>query len=387
MKKKIRIVTVIGARPQFVKAAVVSREFVKHGLIHEIIVHTGQHYDHEMSEVFFKQLGLRRPEYNLGVGSKPHGEQTAAILSKLEPILIKQKPDGVLVYGDTNSTLAGALCASKLHIPVAHVEAGLRSWNRRMPEEINRVVTDHIAGILFCPTDTAVQNLKAEGITRGVYTVGDVMLDAALFFGKNDDTRSTSSRRASGDSLSKNILTKYGLHIKNYFLITLHRAENTDNIARLQCILNMLLELQAPAIFPVHPRLANLLATHPHLRKVNSQLRSRSELRIVQPVSYFEMLSLEKNARAIITDSGGVQKEAFFFQVPCITLRDESEWVETLESGFNTLVGDDRKKFLTAVKRLDKIRTKAATKSQGLALFGNGKASARIARILARSWR
>jgi UDP-N-acetylglucosamine 2-epimerase len=374
MKRKIRIITVIGARPQFVKAAVVSREFAKHGLIREIIVHTGQHYDHEMSAVFFKQLGLRRPEYNLGVGSKPHGEQTAAILAKLEPILIKEKPAGVLVYGDTNSTLAGALCASKLHIPVAHVEAGLRSWNRQMPEEINRVVTDHIAEILFCPTDTAVQNLKAEGVTRGVYTVGDVMLDAALVFGKDN-------------AAHRVILKSYGVAPKQYFLITLHRAENTDDLQRLYAILEMLLELPGPAIFPAHPRLSNLLSTNSKLRKINSQLNAHSRLRIIPPVSYLDMLTLEKNARAIITDSGGVQKEAFFFQVPCITLRDESEWVETLESGVNTLVGADRKKFLNAAARLDKIRTKAHDKPQGFALFGGGKAGRRIARILSRLWR
>jgi len=374
MKRKIRIVTVIGARPQFVKAAVVSRELAKHGALREIIVHTGQHYDYEMSAVFFKQLGLRRPKYNLDVGSKPHGQQTGEILAKLERILLKENPDGALVYGDTNSTLAGALCASKLHIPLAHVEAGLRSWNRRMPEEINRVVTDHIAEILFCPTETAVKNLKAEGIEAGVYTVGDVMLDAALIFGKDN-----AARRA--------VLKRYSVTPKQYFLITLHRAENTDDLPRLQVILEMLLELPAPAIFPAHPRLANLLATNPKLRKLKSQLDAHSHLRIIPPVAYLDMLTLEKNAKAIITDSGGVQKEAFFFQVPCLTLRDESEWVETLENGFNTLVGADKKKFLTAISRLDKIRTRRQKKPQAFALFGGGKASQRIARLLARSWR
>lgn len=381
--KPIRIVTVIGARPQFVKAAVVSQELARQRRVREILVHTGQHYDYEMSAVFFKELGLRRPQYNLGVGSKPHGEQTGEILAKLERILVKEKPAGVIVYGDTNSTLAGALGASKLHIPLAHVEAGLRSWNRQMPEEINRVVADHVADILFCPTPTAVRNLAAEGIQHGVFNVGDVMLDAALRFGKRP--RGSKRRSFSPDE----ILARLGLTTEKYFLITLHRAENTDNPERLNQLLALLLALRTPAIFPMHPRLKNLLAKNQKLRKIRLQLEAQTGLHIVPPVSYVEMLTLEKNAHAIITDSGGVQKEAFFFQVPCITLREETEWLETLEGGYNTLVGADRERFYQALSRAEQFRTRPVSREKpaGFALFGGGKASSRIARILAREWR
>jgi len=368
----IRLVTVVGARPQFVKAAVVSHEIAKHSGLREILVHTGQHYDYEMSAVFFKELGLPKPRYHLGVGSKPHGAQTADILAKLEPILLKEKPHGVVIYGDTNSTLAGALCASKLHIPLVHVEAGLRSWNRDMPEEINRVVADHVSDILFCPTATAVKNLAAEGIHRGVFNVGDVMLDAALVFGNR-----------------ANLLSRWELTAKGYFLITIHRAENTDDTARLQNIFELLFELRAPAIFPLHPRVKNLLSTKRELRLIRSRLESRTNLQLVPPVSYLEMLALEKNARAIITDSGGVQKEAFFLRVPCITLRNETEWVETLADGCNTLVGANRKKFLTALANLDKTQSRItkqrASLTHGLNLFGGGKACQRIAKILRRT--
>jgi UDP-N-acetylglucosamine 2-epimerase len=373
----IRLVTIVGARPQFVKAAVVSYEIARHSGLREILVHTGQHYDYEMSAVFFKELGLPKPRYHLGVGSKPHGAQTAAILAKLEPILLKEKPHGVIVYGDTNSTLAGALGASKLHIPIAHVEAGLRSWNRDMPEEINRLVADHVSDILFCPTDTAVKNLAAEGIRRGVFNVGDVMLDAALIFGNRTKLQ-----------------PHWGLTAKEYFLITIHRAENTDDVSRLGDILKLLLELRAPAIFPLHPRVKNLLVAKRELRAIRLRLESQPNLRLVPPVSYLEMLALEKNARAIITDSGGVQKEAFFFQIPCITLREETEWVETLQGGLNTLAGANRKRFLSALSRFDEVRSRLTTRKKSLVasdqrldLFGGGKARQRIARILFRCWR
>jgi len=364
----IRLVTVVGARPQFIKAAVVSQEIAKHPDLREIMIHTGQHYDYEMSAVFFKELGLPKPRYRLGVGSKPHGAQTADILAKLEPILLKEKPHGVIIYGDTNSTLAAAMCASKLRIPIAHVEAGLRSWNRDMPEEINRVVADHVSNILFCPTDTAVKNLAAEGIRRGVYNVGDVMLDAALIFANR-----------------VNPLPRWNLAAKKYFLITIHRAENTDDISRLRKILELLLELRAPAIFPLHPRVKNLLNQKRGLRTMRLRLEAQPELQLVPPVSYLDMLALEKNARAVITDSGGVQKEAFFLRVPCITLRNETEWVETLANGFNTLVGANRKKFLAALARLDKTQTRIAKRRSGQNLFGGGKACRRIARILRRT--
>jgi UDP-GlcNAc3NAcA epimerase len=370
----LRLVTVVGARPQFIKAAVVSHQIAQQPDLREILVHTGQHYDDDMSAVFFKELGLKKPRYHLGVGSKPHGEQTAEILAKLEPILLKEKPHAVIVYGDTNSTLAGALCASKLHIPLAHVEAGLRSWNRDMPEEINRIVADHVADILFCPTATAVKNLAAEGVHRGVYHVGDVMLDAALIF---------------GNILSEAHLARWNFPAKEYFLITIHRAENTDNVERLQDILRLLLELRAPAIFPMHPRVKNLLAANRKLRPLRRRLESQPNLHLAPPVSYFEMLALEKNARAIITDSGGVQKEAFFFRVPCITLRNETEWIETLDGGFNTLVGASRKKFLAAIAKLDETPSRTpgrrSLRIKGLHLFGGGKASQRLVRILRRA--
>jgi UDP-N-acetylglucosamine 2-epimerase len=374
----IRLVTIIGARPQFIKAAVVSYEIAQHRDFREILIHTGQHYDYEMSAVFFKELGLSKPRYHLNVGSKPHGEQTAEILAKLEPLLLKEKPNGVIVYGDTNSTLAGAVCASKLHIPLAHVEAGLRSWNRDMPEEINRVVADHVSDILFCPTETAVKNLAGEGIRHGVFNVGDVMLDAALLFGKRN-------------MMSDSLLSRWGMTARTYFLTTIHRAENTDDVARLQNLLELLLELRNPVIFPVHPRVGNLLKKNHRLRQLRSRLEAQPNLRLVQPVSYLEMLALEKNALAIITDSGGVQKEAFFFQVPCITLRNETEWLETLAEGYNTLVGASKKKFLTAVANLERIQSRltqagkrrsALTKS--LSLFGGGKACQRIVKILRR---
>jgi UDP-N-acetylglucosamine 2-epimerase len=370
----LRLVTVVGARPQFIKAAVVSHEIAQQPDFREILVHTGQHYDDDMSAVFFKELGLKKPRYHLGVGSKPHGEQTAEILAKLEPILLKEKPNAVIVYGDTNSTLAGALCACKLQIPLAHVEAGLRSWNRNMPEEINRIVADHVADILFCPTATAVKNLAAEGVHRGVYNVGDVMLDAALIFGK---------------LLSDAHLARWNLLAKEYFLITIHRAENTDNVERLQSILELLLELRAPAIFPMHPRVKNFLAVNRKLRPLRWRLEAQPNLRLAPPVSYFEMLALEKNARAIITDSGGVQKEAFFFRVPCLTLRNETEWLETLDGGFNTLVGANRKKFWAAIAKLDETPSRThgrrSLRIKGLHLFGGGKASQRLVRILRRA--
>lgn len=370
----IRLVTVVGARPQFVKAAVVSHEIARTVGLQEVLIHTGQHYDYEMSAVFFKELGLPKPRYHLGVGSKSHGAQTADILAKLELILRKEKPHGVIIYGDTNSTLAAALGASKLHIPLAHVEAGLRSWNREMPEEINRVVADHVSDILFCPTATAVKNLAAEGIHRGVYNVGDVMLDAALIFGNRTSLQ-----------------PHWGLKAKEYFLITIHRAENTDDMVRLQNIFKLLFELRAPAIFPMHPRVKNLLATKRELRSIRSRLETHPYLQLVPPVSYLDMLALEKNAGAIITDSGGVQKEAFFLRVPCITLRNETEWVETLADGFNILVGANRKKFSMALAHLDKFRSQftgpQSISKHGQKLFGGGKACKRIAKILRRSFK
>jgi UDP-GlcNAc3NAcA epimerase len=323
----MKIVTVVGARPQFIKAAAVSRAIAEYSKknenksVKEIIVHTGQHYDENMSNVFFDELEIPTPDYNLGIGSGSHGVQTGRMLEAIEAVLLKEKPDYVLVYGDTNSTLAGALAAVKLHIPVAHVEAGLRSFNRIMPEEINRVLTDHASDILFAPTQTAVDNLHREGISEErINLVGDVMYDAALYYGEKAQKKS-------------NILKKLGLKDKGYILATIHRAENTDNPSRLQAIVEGFCEVskEIPVVFPVHPRTYNALERNGFLRK------ARTSLIMIEPVGYLDMVMLEQNARLIATDSGGVQKEAFFYRVPCVTLRTETEWVELVELGWNFL--------------------------------------------------
>jgi len=326
----MKIVSVVGARPQFVKCAPVSGELRR--LATEILVHTGQHYDDRMSGVFFTELGIPAPEYNLGVGSGLHGEQTGEMLKRIERVLVDERPDRVLVYGDTNSTLAAALAAAKLGIAVAHVEAGLRSFNRAMPEETNRVLTDHVSALLFCPTTTAVKNLAAEGLTAGVHLVGDVMHDVLAGSLAAAETRST-------------VLATLGLRPAGYFLGTVHRAENTDRPERLQRIVgafNDLAASTAPVVFPVHPRTRKLLDA--------AGWEIAPAVRMIEPVSYLDMLMLEKHARAILTDSGGVQKEAFWLHVPCLTLRDETEWVETLETGANTLVGADRAKIVACAR-------------------------------------
>lgn len=307
----MKIAGIVGARPQFIKLAPVLKEMTTASEVQEVLIHTGQHYDYEMSEVFFKELGLKEPDYHLGVGSGSHGYQTAEMMKRIEDVLIKEKPEIVMVYGDTNSTLAGALAAVKLHIKVAHVEAGLRSLNKRMPEEINRVLTDHISDILFCPTKTAVSNLNKEGINNGVYLVGDVMYDAVLEYVKLAEKRS-------------HILDELNLCSRSYAFATVHRAENTDSKTHLRGILeglDMVSESVMPVIFPVHPRTLN---------KIEDYGLRIKHVRFIRPVSCLDMLMLEKNARIIFTDSGGVQKEAFFFKVPCITLRQETEWVETV---------------------------------------------------------
>jgi UDP-GlcNAc3NAcA epimerase len=323
----IKICSVVGARPQFIKAAVVSRPLRK--IADEVLIHTGQHYDDEMSAVFFQELQIPPPDYNLGVGSSSHGVQTGRMLEQLEAVLEKERPDRVVVYGDTNSTLAGALAAAKLHIRVAHVEAGLRSFNRAMPEEVNRVLTDHISDLLFCPSQIAVQNLAKEGITAGVHCVGDVMAEALRFGVQRGRTDST-------------VLQRLGVVSKQYLLVTIHRAENTADQGRLHAILSGLSEIREPIIFPVHPRtqavLDKLAWTPPE------------NVRLSPPVSYFDMCALESNARVILTDSGGVQKEAYWLGVPCITLRNETEWVETVESGWNQLVGADAYRLHRALK-------------------------------------
>ncbi len=319
-----KILTIVGARPQFVKAAAVSRVLRKS--CHEVLVHTGQHYDGNMSQVFFDELEIPAPDYNLGIGSGGHGAQTGAMLSAIEEVLLKEQPDRLMVYGDTNSTLAGALAAAKLHIPVAHVEAGLRSFNRRMPEEINRVLTDHVADLLFCPSDTAVANLTAEGITGGVHLVGDVMYEALMH-------AVTVAKRQS------DILDRLHLPAGGYCLATIHRAENTDDPARLTQLMDALREIsrRIPVIFPVHPRTRGKLQVLPG----DDKTKTTGDLRLLDPLGYLDIVRLEAAASVILTDSGGIQKEAYWLHVPCVTLREETEWVETVQQGWNLLANAD----------------------------------------------
>ena len=329
--KFAKVVSIVGARPQFIKLAPLSKALREAGF-KEVIVHTGQHYDDNMSELFFKELEIPEPDYNLGIGSGSHGEQTGRMLIAIEDILLKENPDLVIIYGDTNSTLAGALASSKLHIPLAHIEAGLRSFNKNMPEEINRIVADHLSSLLFAPTETAVENLRREGIEKGVYLVGDIMFDALMHFSKISDAKSK-------------ILEALNLKPREYYLATIHRAENTDNWERLKNILEALSSLDKPVIFPVHPR------TKKKVEEYNLEFLIE-KIQVIEPVGYLDMIQLEKNAKAILTDSGGVQKEAFWLRVPCITLRDETEWVETVRYGWNRLVGADKEKILDAVKSI-----------------------------------
>jgi len=360
----MKIATIIGARPQFIKAAVVSRAIAESNklvtsnasLVTELIVHTGQHYDHNMSEVFFKELEIPEPHLNLEVGSGYHGQQTGQMLIKLEEVMLSEKPDWVLVYGDTNSTLAGALAAVKLHIPVAHVEAGLRSFNKSMPEEHNRVLTDHCSDLLFCPTSAAVKNLKIEGVTNGVHRVGDVMFDSVLF---NTELATKRSK----------ILETLKLQNKAYALATVHRAENTDDSHRLQAIFEALEKISSEGLRVVLP-------LHPRTRKLYDALRfSGAKIKIIEPVSYLDMLQLEQQARFILTDSGGVQKEAYWMKVPCITLRDETEWIETVEAGWNILAGAERDKIVESAKTDRKP-------SKQYSAYGDGKAGEKIVDIL-----
>jgi UDP-GlcNAc3NAcA epimerase len=313
----LTILTVVGARPQFIKAAPVSHAFLAKGGIREIMVHTGQHFDAAMSDIFFDELAIPKPDYNLEVNSLGHGAMTGRMLEKIEEVMLTEKPDVVLIYGDTNSTLAGALAAAKLHIPVAHVEAGLRSFNRKMPEEINRIMADHVSDLLFCPTQTAIANLANEGLTRGVHLVGDVMFDVTL----------GAVERAKGRS---SILYHLKVEPKTYGVATLHRAENTDDPARFAQVLAFLSKAaqNMPIIMPVHPRTRKLMET----RGLSPQ-----GVRLIEPLGYLDMAWLTHNAAHVATDSGGLQKEAYFHRVPCVTLRDETEWVETVEAGWNRL--------------------------------------------------
>lgn len=352
-KKPVKIVSIVGARPQFIKAAAVSR-LLRQGH-REFLVHTGQHYDYEMSGIFFDGLELPRPDTNLAVGSGSHGVQTGAMLKGIEDILLAERPDYLLIYGDTNSTLAGALAASKLSVPVAHVEAGLRSFNRRMPEEINRVVTDHLSALLLCPSDAAVRNLTAEGITRNVHLVGDVMLDVLLWAKQQLSER------------PPEILQGLGLKKQSYLLATLHRSENTDDLARLSKILRGINSLDEPVVFPVHPRTRKVIA--------DAHCPIERHVRFIDPVGYLDMMALAGAARLVLTDSGGLQKEAYWLGVPCLTMRNETEWVETVESGWNTLVGSDSRKIVETVRTL-------APKGARRVLYGDGFAAARCVDLL-----
>ena len=349
----MKVLTVVGARPQFIKAAPVSRALRKEHK--EILVHTGQHYDDLMSAVFFRDMEIPEPDYHLGVGSNTHGRQTGQMLERVEEVLLTERPDWVMVYGDTNSTLAGALAAAKLCIPIAHVEAGLRSFNREMPEEHNRVLSDHCADLLLCPTQTAVDNLAREGITKGVYLVGDVMYDAVLQFTEIARQRST-------------ILQDLGLKAKRYLLATIHRPYNTDIPDTMRNIMTAFTEIKEPVVFPVHPRTRQMIATH-GLDNFSSSNRNPI---IIDPVSYLDMLMLEQNARIILTDSGGVQKEAYFFEVPCVTLRPETEWLETVETGWNLLVDADPERILWATN------THQWPEDSPSPLFGDGRAAKKI---------
>jgi UDP-GlcNAc3NAcA epimerase len=386
----MKIVTIVGARPQFIKAATVSRAILafnrkhrssghsrskKH--IREILVHTGQHYDYLMDKVFFEELRLPKPDYHLGVGSGSHGKQTGLMLERIEAVVNKEKPGIVVVYGDTNSTLAGALAAAKLRIPVAHVEAGLRSYNRAMPEEINRLITDHLSTILFCPTTQAVRNLLQEGIKdrkrKVVKKVGDVMHDSILYYSKLAEKKSTILKDLNLFSHKDSPIPQSAIRIPNYYLATLHRAENTDNPNRLKSILKALNEIgkDVPVILPLHPRTKKMIEAH-HL------LRETKGIKLIDPVSYLDMLKLEKNAKAILTDSGGVQKEAYWFRVPCFTLREETEWVETIQSRWNVLVGSETKNIVKKVRY--KMGRKPPPRRAGI--FGDGKASEKVVQVL-----
>ncbi|MBG0777482.1 MAG: UDP-N-acetylglucosamine 2-epimerase (non-hydrolyzing) [Desulfovibrionaceae bacterium] len=375
-----KIVTVVGARPQFVKAAVVSRALAARsgeGAVREVLVHTGQHFSASMSDVFFEQMAIPRPAHHLQINSLSHGAMTGRMLEAVEAVLLEEKPDRVLVYGDTNSTLAGALAAAKLHVPVAHVEAGLRSFNRRMPEEINRVLTDHTADALYCPTRTAVANLAAEGLAhdpggalpggvrRSVLLTGDVMHDAALFYAQR-------SAEPGAAPTAARVLAELGG--APFALCTLHRAENTDDPARLAAIVRALAEISArgaargvPVVLPLHPRTRALAP------RAGVDLEGAG-LRLLDPVPYFDMLELLKACAVVLTDSGGLQKEAFFFARPCVTLRDETEWVELVEHGVNRLAGADTDAILAAFEAMRAVRVDAS-----LALYGDGDAGGAIA--------
>lgn len=348
----MKFLTVIGARPQFIKAAPLSRAIrKKHS---EILVHTGQHYDYGMSEQFFGELGIPRPEYNLKAGSGSHGTQTAAILTKLEPLVNKIKPDAMIIFGDTNSTLAGALTAAKQRIPLAHIEAGMRSFNRLMPEEVNRVVADHLSDMHFCSTKAAVDNLKKEGITGGLFLVGDIMYDALKMM-----------MPSPGQTID--LLAKYGLTAGNYLFATVHRAENTDDSKNLSGIMQALISSGRKVAFPVHPRTEKMLKQ----TKLWGKARQAKNMILMPPLGYRESLALQSTAFAVITDSGGIQKEAYLLKTPCLTVRTETEWIETVKAGWNRVVGAESDLILKALAGLKRPAAHPP-------LYGKGDSACRI---------
>lgn len=359
----MKILTVVGARPQFIKAAAVSRVIRKQ--VEEILVHTGQHYDNNMSAIFFSELSIPEPDYNLGVGSGSHAKQTADMLIKLEEIMLKEKPDYVMLYGDTNSTLAGALAAVKIHIPVIHVEAGLRSYNMLMPEEVNRILTDRVSEILLCPTDTAVENLKKEGVTKNVFNIGDVMCDALHYYAGDFENSKPDG------FISKLIpITDNGVKIKGeWYLATIHRAENTDNINKIEQILGAFEKLNAPVIFPVHPRTKGLV-------RDLVQKHSYKNTLFCEPVGYRDMLYFVSGAIKLVTDSGGLQKEAYILKTPCVTVRPQTEWSETLNGNWNILAEPETEDIL------NKVNNTVTDESAHREYYGDGHAAERLLKVI-----
>lgn len=357
----MKIVTIIGARPQFIKAAAVSRKLEQH--CDEVIVHTGQHYDANMSELFFEELHIPKPKYNLGVGSGSHARQTAEMLIGIEDILIKETPDYLMVYGDTNSTVAGALAASKIHIPVIHVEAGLRSFNMSMPEEQNRILTDHISSLLFCSTDASIENLEYEGIKKGVHRIGDVMCDAVLYYSQEIDKKERSQYFAG----LYYIFGERG-ELDKWYLSTVHRAENTDTIEKVRKILKTFEKFDAPVILPAHPRTCKMI------EQINEEEHLQNTI-CVEPIGYLEMLYFTKNAVKVVTDSGGLQKEAYILDTPCVTLREQTEWVETLNGNRNVLAHIDEADIL------DKINNTVISKEKE-DYYGAGDAAEKLVKVI-----
>lgn len=353
----MKIATILGARPQFVKAALLSRKL--RGVHKEIIIHTGQHYSDNMSKIFFEEMGIPMPDYNLGIGSGTHGYQISNMIRRIEELLIKEKPDLVLLYGDTNSTLGGAIAARKLNLRIAHVEAGLRSYDKTIPEETNRVISDYVSDILFCPTKTAVENLKKENIKGKIYFTGDVMQDSAFYFSSPVFEK------------KPNVFVRLRIRKKDYILSTIHRPSNTDERGNLEKIIEAFLESKETIVFPVHPRTLKYLVEYGMLGKINN-----SNIKIIEPQGYLDFLLLERYAKKIVTDSGGIQKEAYFFRVPCITLRDKTEWVETVKTGWNLLAGVNKNRIKSAIRKFN------PPKKSYLNIFGNRDAVGKTIKII-----